>query len=80
MMPTTSATRRRGFSWRTVTAVWGLTHIALAVALTVIVTPSSPETALTFNRTVPWVLAGALLAWAFWWGERLRAQKPGAED
>jgi hypothetical protein len=67
------------FFWRTVTTVWGLTHIALAAILAVIVWTSSTGTALTFNRTVPWVLTGGLLAWAFWWGERLRAQKPEDE-
>jgi hypothetical protein len=68
------------FFWRTVTAVWGLTHIALAAALAAIVLTSSTETALTFNRTVPWALTGGLLAWAFWWGSRLRAQKPTEAD
>ena len=67
------------FFWRTVTLVWGLTHIALAAALAAIVQASSTDTALTFNRTVPWILTGALIAWAVWWGERLRAEKPADE-
>jgi hypothetical protein len=64
------------FFWRTVTAVWGLTHIALAAVLAGIVLTSSTGTALTFNRTVPWALTAVLVAWSYWWGERLRAQKP----
>ena len=68
------------FFWRTVTVVWGLTHLALAVVLTAIVQTSSTSTALTFNRTVPWILTAALIAWAFWWGERLRAEKPTDEE
>jgi hypothetical protein len=67
------------FFWRTVTLVWGLTHIALAAVLAAIVQASSTDTALTVNRTVPWILTGALIAWAVWWGERLRADKPAAE-
>jgi hypothetical protein len=59
-----------------VTVVWGLSHIALAVAITVVVRTASTGTALGFNRTVPWGVNGALLVWSFWWGERLRAQKP----
>jgi uncharacterized membrane protein len=68
------------YFWRIVTTVWGLTHIALAAVLTAIVQGSSTSTALTFNRTVPWVLTGVLIAWAVWWGERLRAQKPTDEE
>jgi hypothetical protein len=68
------------YFWRTVTTVWGLTHIALAAVLTAIVQGSSTSTALTVNRTVPWVLTGVLIAWAVWWGERLRAQKPTDEE
>jgi hypothetical protein len=71
--------REARFFWRTVTAVWGLTQIALAAVLTAIVQASSTATALTFNRTVPWIVFGGLLAWSFWWGERLRAQK-SADD
>jgi hypothetical protein len=67
------------FFWRVVTVVWGVTHIALAAALTMIVLGSSTGTALTFNRTVPWTLNGLLLVWSIWWGERLRAQKPDPE-
>lgn len=66
--------------WRTVTVVWGLTHIALAAGLTAIVQTASTGTALTFNRTVPWILTAALIAWAVWWGERLRAERPADEQ
>lgn len=64
------------FFWRAVTSVWGVTHLALAAALVLVVASTSTGTALTFNRTVPWVLNGALLGWSIWWGERLRARKP----
>jgi hypothetical protein len=66
------------YFWRIVTAVWGLTHIALAAALAAIVQTSSTSTALTFNRTVPWILNGGLIAWSVWWvnacGRRTRAK------
>jgi hypothetical protein len=68
------------FFWRTVTLVWGLTHIALAAALAAIVQAATTDTALTFNRTVPWILTGALIAWAVWWGERLRSEKPADKE
>lgn len=68
------------FFWRTVTVVWGLTHLALAAVLTAIVQTSSTSTALTFNRTAPWILTAVLIAWAVWWGERLRARKPTDEE
>jgi intracellular septation protein A len=68
------------FFWRTVTAVWGVTHIALALAVTLIVQTQSTGTALSFNRVVPWILTGALLVWSIWWGERLKAQKPPADE
>jgi len=64
------------FFWRTVTAVWGITNIALALAVALIVQTQSTGTALNFNRVVPWVLTGVLLAWSIWWGERLKAQRP----
>lgn len=62
--------------WRTVTMVWGLAHIAQAGLLVAVVQTTSTGTALTFNRTVPWLITGLLFAWAFWWGARLSAQKP----
>jgi hypothetical protein len=68
------------YFWRIVTAVWGLTHIALGAALAAIVQTSSTSTALTFNRTVPWILNGGLIAWSVRWGERLRAEKPSEDE
>lgn len=68
------------FFWRTVSTVWGLTQIALAAGLAAIVYTYSTATALTFNRTVPWILSGGLLAWSIWWGERLRAQRPADDE
>jgi hypothetical protein len=68
------------FFWRTVTVVWGVVDIAQAAALAYIVHTSSTGTALTYNRTVPWVVTALLFGWTFWWGERLRAQKPADAD
>jgi hypothetical protein len=72
--------REARFFWRTVTAVWGVTHIALLLAVTLIVQTQSTGTALSFNRVVPWILTGVLLAWTFWWGERLKAQRPPGHE
>lgn len=68
------------FVWRVITVAWGLAHIALAAVLAAVVQTSSMSTALTFNRTVPWIITGGLIAWSVWWGERRRAEKPSGED
>jgi hypothetical protein len=62
--------------WRIVTVVWGVTYIVAAVLRAVVIQVVSTQTALLLNRTAPWVVYGVLLAWSFWWGNRLRSQKP----
>ena len=42
--------------WRTVTIVWGAVNIAEALARVVVVELVSTGTALTINRTVPWLI------------------------
>ena len=43
-------------------------------------THASTGHALLFNRTVPWVVYAALMAWTMWWGFRLRRTKPAPVD
>jgi hypothetical protein len=62
--------------WRTVTTVWGIAYAVEALALAAIVEVADTITALAVNKIVPWLLSGALMAWAFAWGSRLRAEKP----
>lgn len=62
--------------WRIVTVVWGVTYVVEAVVRAVVIQAVSTQTALLLNRTVPWVVYGALLGWSVWWGNRLQAQKP----
>jgi len=62
--------------WRTVTIVWGAVNIAEALARVVVVEQVSTGTALTINRTVPWLIFSGLFAWTYWWGMRMRARKP----
>lgn len=62
--------RARSF-WRTVSMVWGLTYLVQAGVAAVVVQTQPTSTALTFNRTVPWLVFGVLFSWAFAWGNRL---------
>ena len=64
------------FYWRAVTAVWGAVYLVESVVKAIVVTHTSTERALLFNRTVPWVVYAALMAWTMWWGFRLRRTKP----
>ena len=64
--------------WRTVTTVWAVVYLIEAGAKAILVQRVSVGTALTYNRTVPWVVSGLLFAWTFWWGSRLSAQKPAS--
>jgi hypothetical protein len=59
-----------------VTVVWGVTYVVEAVVRALVIQAVSTQTALLLNRTVPWLVYGVLLAWSFWWGNRLRAEKP----
>lgn len=54
--------------WRTVTIVWGVVNIAEALVRVVVVERVSTATALTVNRTVPWLIFAGLFAWTYWWG------------
>ena len=62
------------FYWRMVTAVWGIAYVAEAAVLYVVIESASTGAALTFSRTVPWLVFGLLLAWMFWWGARVAEQ------
>ena len=64
------------FYWRTVTVVWGLTYLVESAVKAVVVTHTSTNRALFFNRTVPWLVYVVLMAWTMWWGFRLRRTKP----
>ncbi len=68
------------FYWRAVTAVWGAVYLVESVVKAVVVTHTSTGRALLFNRTVPWVVYAALMAWTMWWGFRLRRTKPAPLD
>ena len=65
----------RGF-WRTVTIVWGVVNLTEALVRVVVVEQASTATALTINRTAPWVIFSGLFAWTYWWGMRMRSRKP----
>jgi hypothetical protein len=64
--------------WRIVTIVWGCVNIVEALVRVVVVELASTTTALTINRTVPWLIFASLFAWTYWWGMRMRARKPPA--
>jgi hypothetical protein len=64
------------FYWRVVTIVWGVVYVVEAAVKAVVVTHTSTGRALLFNRTVPWAVYIALMAWTMWWGFRLRRSKP----
>ena len=68
------------FYWRAVTVVWGAVYLIESVVKAVVVTHTSTERALLFNRTAPWVVYAALMAWTMWWGFRLRRTKPASLD
>jgi hypothetical protein len=62
--------------WKIVTTVWGITYLAEAIVRAVVIQYVSTGAALTFNRIVPWLLFALLFGWTFWWGNRLRGEKP----
>jgi hypothetical protein len=62
--------------WRTGTTVWGITYVLEAAVLVAIIQTVSTATALTVNRTVPWVVSGLLFLWLYRRGARLQALKP----
>lgn len=64
---------RARFFWRTSTAIWGVTYVVEAAALSAVVETQSAATALIVNRTVPWIVFAGLFAAIFRWGNGLRA-------
>ena len=72
------AEARRFF--RVVTVVWGVTYLVEAAVRAWVVQIVSTGTALTLNRTVPWMLSALLFAWTLWWGTRLRATRPAVSE
>jgi hypothetical protein len=60
--------------WRVSTIVWGVAYVVEGAVLTAVILTSSTSTALTLNRTLPWVVTGVLFAAVFRWGSRLRAE------
>ncbi len=66
--------REARFFWRTTTGVWGIAYVVEAAVLYVVVRTLPTGTALTFNRTMPWLVSGVLFVWVFWWGARVRDQ------
>jgi hypothetical protein len=66
--------------WRIGTAVWGVTYLLQAAVRAVIIRNTSTGTALTVNRTVPWLISGLLFLWMYRWGTRLRARKPTEDE
>jgi hypothetical protein len=68
------------YFFRTITVAWGIASLLEAAALAVVVQSVSTGTALAFNRIMPWVVNGVLFVWSLRWGNRLRAQRPQADE
>jgi len=72
--------------FRVITAVWGITYLAEAVARVVIVQNTSTGTALATSKVLPYAVAGVLIAWTLGYGryqkrkgERLAAAAAAAQ-
>jgi len=61
-------------SFRLYTLVWGVVYLAEAVARVVIVETTSTSTALSVSKVMPYVVAGALIAWMTAHGRRARRE------
>jgi len=61
-------------SFRLYTLVWGVVYLAEAVARVVIVETASTSTALSVSKVMPYVVAGALIAWMTAHGRRARRE------
>jgi len=61
-------------SFRLYTLVWGVVYLAEAVARVVIVEMTSTSTALSVSKVMPYVVAGALIAWMTAHGRRARRE------
>jgi hypothetical protein len=64
--------------FRLVTVVWGFAYVVEAAALALVVQAVSTGTALTVNKTAPWVVFALLFAWSYRRGMRLRTQRRAA--
>jgi hypothetical protein len=62
--------------FRVVTIVWGVVFLLEAAGKVFVTRVAGTGTALTVNRTVPWLVFAVLLSWTLWWGNRLRARRP----
>jgi len=61
-------------SFRLYTLVWGVVYLAEAVARVVIIETTSTSTALSVSKVMPYVVAGALIAWMTTHGRRARRE------
>ena len=61
-------------SFRLYTLVWGVVYLAEAVARVVIIETTSTSTALSVSKVMPYVVAGALIAWMTAHGRRARRE------
>src|SRR5689334_3643273 len=61
-------------SFRLYTLVWGVVYLTEAVARVVIIETTSTSTALSVSKVMPYVVAGALIAWMTAHGRRARRE------
>jgi hypothetical protein len=54
------------------TIVWGVAYVAEAAARVIIVENTSPGTALTISKVMPFAVAGVLVAWMTAYGQHAR--------
>jgi hypothetical protein len=68
--------RHQGFRhvFRLYTAVWGVVYLAEAAARVIIVETTSTSTALAVSKVMPYVVAGALVAWMVAYGRRAKRE------
>jgi hypothetical protein len=59
-------------AFRVITAVWGVTYLAEAVARVVIVEMTSAGTALAISKVMPYLVAGALVVWMILYSRHAR--------
>jgi hypothetical protein len=63
--------------WQIVTVVWAIAYLLESAGRIYVVERLSTATALTFNRTTPWLITAALISWTVWWGTRTRQKNVG---
>jgi len=61
-------------SFRLYTVVWGVVYLAEAAARVIIIETTSTSTALSVSKVMPYVVAGALIAWMTAHGRRARRE------